>query len=172
MTTQDILSPEEAAAKRKAESEAWAKKIEENQRLAVPREIDKLQKELASLEGKFKLFPDLRRYEGRWGKVALYAKSANSQVTGYDTRHNCGCCVDSPLELWPYAETEWGPVYSDPPKFHVGHGDGHFGDYESSEWETQLEAAGIPLAPFAALHGKFKKDADRRDQLEDEDDES
>src|SRR5262249_36369247 len=76
--------------------------------------------EVARLEKLAALYPDLRRYEGRWKKFAFCSASVNDKVTDYETRFNCSCCPDSPLEFWPYLETEHGRVYSDPPDFFIG----------------------------------------------------
>lgn len=147
------MTPEEAEARdavRREETAKWQREQAEALRLAVPRTIAALRAEgleksahadkLAALLGEF---PDLRRWEGRWKKVAYYSATVNGRVTDFEHRHNCGCCDDSPLEVWPYVETEQGRVYSDPPMFSVGERyDG--GDRASPGWEDRLRTAGIP----------------------------
>lgn len=89
-------------------------------------------------------FPDLKKYVGRWNKVAYYSKSVNDKVTDYESRHNCGCCNDSPLEVWPYVETPDGRVYSDPPSFMVGERvPVSYGDRAYPGWEKKLLDVGI-----------------------------
>jgi hypothetical protein len=147
------MTPEEAEARdaaRRAEAEKWRHERAEAVRLAVPRTIAALRAEslekitqadkLAALLGEF---PDLRRWEGRWKKVVYYSATVNGRVTDFERRHNCGCCHDSPLEVWPYVETEHGRVYSDPPMFSVGEQyDG--GDRANPGWDDNMRAKGIP----------------------------
>jgi len=90
------------------------------------------------------LYPDLRKHVGRWNKVAYCSASVNSQVTKFDMRHNCGCCNDSPLEIWPYVETPHGKIHSDPPMFFVGERKWGGGDRPYADWDGKLRAAGIP----------------------------
>jgi hypothetical protein len=94
------------------------------------------------------LYPDLQKRTGRWGKVAYYSKAANADADDFDMRHNCGCCSDSPLEIWPYVKTPHGNVYSDPPCFTVGE---RVPDYLEDEredrpypnWDKGMRDAGI-----------------------------
>ena len=117
-------------AKRDAAHEAWRAEQEHKYQNAVPLAIAQLRKdseanlaEAARLERLLAAYPDLKKHTGRWEKVAYFSKEANSKVTNYDCRHNCGCCNDSPLEIWPYVETSDGKVYSDPASFMVGERD-------------------------------------------------
>jgi hypothetical protein len=89
-------------------------------------------------------FPDIQKHVGRWNKIAYYTKSVNSLVDNYEARHNCGCCSDSPLEIWPYLQTEHGRIYSEPACFMVGRRNPY--DYEDEPipgWESKLSSAGI-----------------------------
>lgn len=99
-------------------------------------------------------YPNLRRFEGRWKKVVYCSKDVNTKVTGFDMRHNCGCCSDSPLEVWPYLETPYGPVYSDPPQFFVGERGFYGGDIPDAGWEAKLRNDGIaePIIESVAAH--------------------
>lgn len=113
-------------------------------------EADKLQKFATA-------FPDVQKYVGRWNKVAYFSKSANPRVTRFDLRHNCGCCNDSPLEIWPYLETEFGNVFSDPPKFVVGEKDSmSYGDRPFKGWRKEMEASGIPESILGAVAMHFR----------------
>lgn len=127
--------------------------------------------EAARLERLQQEFPDLKRYVGRWNKVAYYSASVNERCDKYDIRHNCGCCNDSPLELWPYVETPFGNVYSDPPKFVVGERHWLSGDRPEKGWREKLLAAKIPQAIVDAVSYRFKSDAEERKQLAEDDDE-
>jgi len=111
------------------------------------REAKKSQKEADLLRGLLAEFPDLEIRTGRWNKVAYVSASVNSKVTDYDVRYNCGCCNDSPREVWPFVETPLGKVYSNPPYFFVGKRDEYIGGCVADiGWDEQLRKAGIPDA--------------------------
>jgi hypothetical protein len=116
-------------------------------------------------------FPDLQKHVGRWNKVAYYSPSVNSKVERFDLRHNCGCCSDSPLEIWPYLETPDGRVYSDPPCFQVGEKHYLGGDKPYPKWKEKLEAAGLPEVLIGAISVHFRVDKEARVQASYEDDE-
>lgn len=144
--------------------EEWVKKVEEERRNSVVNAIASLRKEALEknseadrLEALRKEFPDLVREVGRWNKVAYSSKSVNTQVDDYDLRHNCGCCGDSPLELWPYKKTSIGPVYSNPSKFVIGEKNYLGGDTPSPNWEGSLRSAGISETLIARVKAHFKK---------------
>lgn len=106
-----------------------------------------------------KEFPDLRRHVGRWNKVAWCSKSVNARVDRFDMRHNCGCCRDSPLEVWPYLETPHGKVYADPPQYFVGH-DSPYGDLPEAGWEAKMLKEGIPESVVGAVSVHFRRAKD------------
>jgi hypothetical protein len=112
--------------------------------------------EASSLEAMFKAYPNLKKKVGRWNKVAYYTKDVNAQVDRFDLRHNCGCCSDSPLEIWPYLETPYGRVYSDPPDFWVGER-ADYGDRPNPGWDDKMRAAGIPEAVIGAVAMHFEE---------------
>lgn len=116
-------------------------------------------------------FPDLQKHVGRWDKVAFYSKSVNSRVGRFDMRHNCGCCSDSPLELWPYLETPDGKVYSDPPCFQIGERSYFGGDKPYHNWKEKLKQAGIPEVIIESVGYYFDKCKEDRIRLASEDDE-
>lgn len=101
-------------------------------------------------------YPDLKRYVGRWNKVAYYSKSVNPIVDKVDIRHNCGCCSDSPLEAWPYVDTEDGKVYSDPPSFFVGNRAYDYGDEETPGWDDRMRSHGIPELVMDQIRPRFR----------------
>jgi len=132
-------------------------------------DISKLQKEAATavveVERLAKMaaaIPDLKKYTGRWNKVAYYSASHNEKVSDYDMRHNCGCCNDSPLEIWPYVETEYGKIYSDPPCFTVGERHWISGDKPYDGWEKKLKDAHIPEAIIEKIAYHFQSDKEDR----------
>lgn len=114
-------------------------------------------------------FPDLKKKVGRWKKVVFTSPAANARATGFDMRHNCGCCADSPLEVWPYAETLNGRVYSEPPEFRVGERDPSFGADKAYEgWDKKMRDAGIPDAIVSAVAEHFKSEAKKIHEAVDE----
>lgn len=124
--------------------------------------------EASEIEAKTKEFPDLKRYVGRWNKIAYYSRSVNEKAADYDVRHNCGCCDDSPLEIWPYVETSVGRIYSDPPSFMVGGRDpGRGGDTAYLGWEEKLRSAGISDTLIERISCHFSNQGDE-DEAEDE----
>lgn len=135
---------------------------------SIQEELDKLKKEAsdkaAEVERLVRLvstYPDLQKQVGRWNKVAYYSASANSKVTNFDLRHNCGCS-DSPVELWPYLETPNGRVYSSPPCFRVGEKHHLGGDRPYPGWEEKLREAGIPDGIIESVHAHFRHDRNDR----------
>ncbi len=99
-------------------------------------------------------FPDLRVEHGRWGKKVFASPAANVIADDFETRHNCGCCRDSPLELWPFVRTELGPVHSSPSRFMIGEMSDD-GDVPYGGWESDLRSHGIPEALIARAASLF-----------------
>lgn len=96
-----------------------------------------------NIENLLMKFPDLNRFVGRWEKEVFCSRSVNSIVDKYDRRYNCGCCEDSPLEIWPYIETEYGKVYSYPACFRVGERSGFSSSRPYDNWKERLEKENI-----------------------------
>lgn len=119
------------------------------------KEIDTKRLEAEKLSRLAEEYPDIQKHTGRWNKVAYYSKSVNTKVQRFDLRHNCGCCNDSPLELWPYLETPHGNVYSDPPSFQVGEKHWIAGDEAYGGWKLKLRNAGIPEEIIGAVQVHF-----------------
>lgn len=118
-------------------------------------EILKKTNELNALKKLHSKYPDLKRYVGRWEKVVYYTTSVNKSVKDYDMRHNCGCCPDSPLEVWPFINTEYGKIYSDPPCFTIGE-NSYYGDIPHNNWEDKLRKANIPEEIIVRLQAHFE----------------
>lgn len=135
--------------------------------MSVQEDIDELkngsEKSMTEAERLSRLmvrYPDLKKHVGRWKKVAFYSKSVNPVVDKVDIRHNCGCCSDSPLEAWPYVDTEDGRVYSDPPMFFVGNRTYDYGDEEEPGWDEKMRGHGIPEPVLDKIQPHFKRPDD------------
>jgi hypothetical protein len=172
-TPEQAAERERKAAEWNADSEKRQREHEEAVRLAVPRDIERLRKEAAEkiaeadqLEHLLAQYPNIRKHTGRWNKVAYYTKDVNTLVNRFDMRHNCGCCNDSPLEVWPYLETPLGKVYSDPSMFRVGEKEPFYhGDRPLKGWDKQMRDAGIPEPIVGAIGMHFRREAQEAKEL-------
>jgi len=108
-------------------------------------------------------YPDLRVHVGRWSKVAYCTKEANPHAIHHDLRHNCGCCRDSPLELWPYMMVGEDRIYSEPPCIQIGERSEH-GDRPYPGWADKLKDAGLPEELIRTIKGYFREE--KREALE------
>jgi hypothetical protein len=125
------------------------------------KEIDQKRTEADKLQRLDEAFPGIEKQTGRWNKVAYCSEAVNGRVDRFDMRHNCGCCNDSPLEVWPYLETPDGNVYSKPAKFVVGERDPLYGgDIPNKGWDEKMREAGIAEAVIGAVRIYFRKQAD------------
>ena len=120
-------------------------------------------------------FPDLYEHTNRWQHKRWASKSANALATSCDIAHNCGCCTDSPLEVWPYCEVDGRRVYSDPPHFTVGEDTFEGGDRAYAGWAHKLREAGIAEVVITQVKAHFAEQIERRrlaleSALEDADD--
>ena len=162
-----IEETSEQKAIREAEIAKRAYEANEAIRLSVPNEIEKLRKEVNEctaemdrLESALKIYPDLRKRTWRWGKVTYYTKEVNTVVTDYDIRHNCGCCPDSTLEIFPYISTSVGKIYSDPSCFSVGNADPNYGgDIPRDGWDKEMTNAGISEEIIKKVHHHFQEES-------------
>lgn len=131
-------------------------------------ELSEKQKELESLKARYAKYPDLKRHVNRWKTVRYCSASVNDKVTECDIAHNCGCCGDSPLEVWPYLETELGKLYSDPPRFTVGEKHWIAGDAPYAGWKEDFRKAGISEIIISQVSNHFKACAEERKQAVEE----
>lgn len=106
------------------------------------KEIELKQNELAKLEKLYLAYPDLVKNVNRWKTVKYCSKSVNPIAVDYELKHNCGCCSDSPLEIHPYVNTEFGRIYSDPTGMFIGE-DSYCGDRERLGWKDDLRKYNI-----------------------------
>ena len=128
-------------------------------------EVEKLRKEAEAnmseaerLVRLYEKYPDMKKYVGRWNKIAYYSRSINEIANEVELRHNCGCCNDSPLEAWPFLQTEDGRVYSDPPRILVGEKHWIAGDTPEDGWEEKLLKEKIPEKIVEIIRFRFEKD--------------
>jgi hypothetical protein len=108
----------------------------------------KLEKKKARIEEKLALIdeiPDLTEYTDRWGQKYLSSPSVNSKVDSVWFNHNCGCCADSPLQVWPYLEHNGQKIHSSPACIVVGwRYAGGDGDEPAEDWQDRLKKEGLP----------------------------
>jgi len=128
-------------------------------------------KEIKRLLALKEMFPDLKQQTGRWGKVTYSSAQVNSRVTDAETRFNCGCCNDSPFEVWPYMETELGRVHSYPAKFTIGERDYGYNVRLYFDWEDELRKHNIPDSLIERIRTYVREEFDDEDEYDDDDDE-
>lgn len=90
-----------------------------------------------------KKFPDLKEHVDRWKKVRYCSELANLIVNDCEISYNCGCCSDSPLQVWPYLEIEEIKIYSNPLGIYIGERNYWQGDNPNEGWESDLQACGL-----------------------------
>ena len=76
----------------------------------IKAEIEKLQSEWVLMEAAKAAYPDLKVHTNRWGTVRYTSAKAIALADKIEIAHNCGCCNDSPIELWPYMEYKSGGI--------------------------------------------------------------
>jgi hypothetical protein len=119
------------------------------------KEIDERSNEIIRLQNLKEIFPDIKQHTNRWKRVRYYSATVNSIAEDCDIGHNCGCCPDSPVEVWPFVKTENGNVYSDPPKFDVGE-KYNYRDRPHHNWKEILVKAGISEVVIEKVANHFK----------------
>lgn len=124
--------------------------------IKLQKEINEKNTELDKLNALSDTNPGLKRYEGRWKKIVYYSSDVNPKADRFDMRRNCGCCFDSPLEIWPYLETSEGKIYTDPPKFVVGE-KSYYGDRPRAGWQKLLKDAHIDESIIGSIQVHFDK---------------
>lgn len=100
--------------------------------MQIQEKIDKLKaetlkfdKEIARLKLIVEKFPDAFVAQDRWKNERVFSKTASPLCDQYDWKHSCGCCADSPVQVWPYLETEFGKVFAAEAPFYVMARDEH-----------------------------------------------
>lgn len=108
----------------------------------IEQELSKMTEEAHRLKNLIEMYPDLKKHVGRWGKTVYCSASINGIADNFETRYNCGCCDDSPLELWAYKETKYGNVYTSPTGFSIGERD-YEGPELYSDWRNIVKKYGM-----------------------------
>ena len=111
-------------------------------------------------------FPDLHEHRDRWGTIRHSTKAVNGLVDNCIIKHNCGCCPDSPLEIWPYIEIDGWRIFADPIPYTVGEKAYGYGETEWFGWEEKLRKEGIHEKVVRIVQGFF---LDNRPEEEDDD---
>ena len=149
-----------------AESEA-KRKQGVDYRTTIERKNYELRDENSKLKSRLEIaleYPELVRQFGdiwkdtnRWNVKRYSSKSVNSIVDKVECRHNCGCCPDSPIEVWPYTEFNGVKIYSDPPSFNVGEANCHDGETPYDNWQEKLRTALIAEVVIQQIEAWFEK---------------
>lgn len=133
----------------------------------LTKEVAERQKELSIVQKLLERFPDLTVETDRWHVVRFSAPSANSQVTLFETKHNCGCCADSPLEVWPYLLSDGVRVHSSPASITIGERKSYgFGDAPYPGWQGRLLKLGIPNELVERIEHVFPEESEESDDSE------
>ena len=107
--------------------------------------IKKQKEEIAKIEKILELYPDIKENIDRWSNKKLSSLSINSETDQIYIDHNCGCCEDSPLQVWPYKNVKGIKVFSNPACFMVGEkNQWGSGDIEYDGWQDKLRKENIP----------------------------
>lgn len=88
-------------------------------------DIVKSESEIEKLNRIVARFPDAFVSQDRWKNERVFSKIASPLCDKYDWKHSCGCCPDSPVQVWPYLETEFGKVFAAEAPFYVMNRDEH-----------------------------------------------
>jgi hypothetical protein len=116
-------------------------------------------------------FPDLELHVNRWKRERYSSAQANPLTTDCDISHNCGCCPDSPLEVWPYVQLGDVRVYSKPACFVVGERNAYgYGERPYDGWQDELEAEGIPDEVIAKVGAYLSANPETSEDDDDDDD--
>lgn len=101
-------------------------------------------------------YPDIKEHTNRWKRHHWVSRSVNDRASLCRIHHECGCCSDSPLEVWPYLVDDGVEIYSDPPCFRVGEKNAYgIGDRPYDYWQDKLRADGINAEIIAQIEQHF-----------------
>jgi hypothetical protein len=121
---------------------------------------DKIIRDLKSQLEVAKLYPEVfKKYDNvkvdinRWNTKRIYTKEVNEKVNEVEIRHNCGCCSDSPIEIWPYYLEDGSiNIYCDPIPLIVGNG-----NEPNENWQQQFIDNKIPQTIINRVSKWFKE---------------
>jgi hypothetical protein len=119
------------------------------------KEISLKDKELVNLIGLEKLFPDIKKHQGKY-KFWQLSESVNSKVTDFEWYHdydNSFSGEDSTVTIYPYLVTEYGRVYSDPFCFILGRLEDII---INDSWKKFLIKAGISEQLISLIEDRIK----------------
>ena len=116
------------------------------------KEISLKDKELVNLIGLEKLFPDIKKHQGKY-KFWQLSESANSKVTDFEWYHDCFNGEDNTVIIYPYLVTEYGRVYSDPFCFILGRLEDII---INDSWKKFLIKAGISEQLISLIEDRIK----------------
>lgn len=119
------------------------------------KEISLKDKELLNLIGLEKLFPDIKKHQGKY-KFWQLSESVNSKVTDFEWYHdydNSFSGEDSTVTIYPYLVTEYGRVYSDPFCFILGRLEDII---INDSWKKFLIKAGISEQLISLIEDRIK----------------
>lgn len=125
------------------------------------KEAEKLNREIAAIQKIQEQFNDLEIHTDRWGTKRYCSAQVNEIADKFMSKFNCGCCGDSPFEVWPYKEIEGIKIYSNPPYYWIGEKDSWDEDRDviaKPEWFKGLRTNNISeeLIKKIASHLEYK----------------
>lgn len=105
-------------------------------------EINKELENVKFIRSLLEKYPDLQRHVNRWKQERF--TSALVVATDCEIGHNCGCCSDSPVEVWPYALEGQTRIYVTGIPFIVGEKNSYeYGETPYDGWEDKLRKANL-----------------------------
>jgi hypothetical protein len=135
----------------------------------IKNSIAKQETELANLAVAEIEFPDLKIHINRWNTQRCTSTKAITLADKCEIAHNCGCCNDSPTELWPYTEFNGLKIFAEGIPFHIGERCYCYGEKEYDGWQEKLRAKGLREEIITQAEEWFKKNPCTCGQEKDED---
>jgi hypothetical protein len=97
---------------------------------------------LADVRSLLEKYPDLELHVNRWNQERLM--SSLVVATDVDIGHNCGCCADSPVEVWPFTKEGETKIYVKGIPFIVGEKNSYeYGEVAYEAWDKKLREKGL-----------------------------
>lgn len=130
---------------------------------------DEIHVQIEALKSLSVAFPDLKVNINRWNTVRYESDCARPMCNEIEIAHNCGCCNDSPIELWPYYESNGNKIYAGGIPFQIGERYYHRGEKPYEGWQERLRAKGINEEVIAKVQHWFDENPWRPFSEEDDD---